>query len=370
VNSFKNEIIKFAENAKVFSSETLVGQYIKHINELFECQDPLYISNYLPIIEKEKCTFDRKKPFLSVVMRTQGTRHEMLREALHSLWAQTDKDFEVLLIGHKLSDEQYAELNKIINEFPPIFKAHIRFIRIGYGNRATPLNIGFSYAHGEYIAVLDDDDIVFDNWVEEFHKAAKKTPGKLLHAYVAAQRWEKVDCGGIMKLRACGSIELNFCCDFVMFRQLSQNFCPLLGLAFPAYVFQKIGVIFDETLDTAEDWDVLMRTAFLTGVIDINEPTSLYRLWVNTENSQTLHDKTVWEANFYRIQKKFEEMPIILPAKSQKTYIYKLKTELYKKLKKKIRRLMPQKDTVTVAFNEKIYRVLNHKNSQIERGLD
>lgn len=317
----QKEIEKFAAHMGRIPSGTLVGQYIKSINDLLEIKDEKYLKEYQPIIQKERESFTGKRPFLSVVIRTQGRRPEMLRETLLSLGAQTDDDFEVLLIGHKLNAEQHALVMQILGEMPQKLQEHVRFIKLDYGNRTTPLNTGFSYAHGEYISILDDDDLAFDTWVEEFHKAALEKSGRILHAYTVAQNWEVVnsDCG-LLGLRASSAPKDIFCQDFVMIKELELNTCPPGGLSFPAYAFQELGIIFDETLDTTEDWDFLMRTAFVTGVTDIKVPTFLYRLWTNAENSSTIHTQTVWKSNYDKIQDKFISMPVILPAGELKVH--------------------------------------------------
>lgn len=41
----------------------------------------------------------------------------------------------------------------------------------------------------ENILVLDDDDLVYDSWVDEFYKLHLVNNGKLLHAYCVHERW-------------------------------------------------------------------------------------------------------------------------------------------------------------------------------------
>lgn len=325
MSEIQKEIERFSVNLEHLPPDTLLGQYIKYINGLVEIKDEKYLNDYLPVIEREQEKNAGKKPFLSVVTRTQGKRPEMLRETLLSLSAQTEEDFEVILIGHKLNETQRALVSQILSDMPQKLQDKIRFIELNYGNRTTPLNLGFSYAHGEYISILDDDDVVFDNWVEKFREAANKMPGRVLHAYTIAQRWQVVetDCG-LLGLRASGEPSNTYCKDFEMIKQIELNVCPPVGLAFPAFAFQKMGIIFDETLDTTEDWDFLMRTAFIFGVTNIREPTCMYRLWTNAENSQTVHNQDIWQKNYAIIQEKIKSMPVILPAGEIK--IHKIET--------------------------------------------
>lgn len=253
-------------------------------------------------------------PFLSIVTRTQGRRLEALRETFLSLEGQECLDFEVLVMGHNLNDEERRKVESVIEETPKYFREKVRLIQVVGGNRSTPLNKGFEAARGEYAVILDDDDIVFDHWVSSFKEKAEKYPGRVIHAYVIAQEWYSFQTSaGKESLRAGGSPQNQFCRDFHLINELNGNYCPVLGLAFPLYPFRKMNMRFDETLDTAEDWDFLMRVSCICGVVDVKEPTSMYRLWKNAENSHSLHSEKEWVNNTNRIRKRFRNKPLLLP---------------------------------------------------------
>lgn len=309
----KNQLNQFAENFKGIPDGSSLYRYISWLNELSENKSVLFKEEYEPIIRSEEPYRNDNAPFMTVITRTQGKRPEMLRETLLSLCAQSDEDFEIILIGHKLDKDQNFIVEKIISEQSENMRNKIRFLRLDHGNRTAPLNFGFAHARGRYISVLDDDDIVLDNWVSEYHEMADKYPGSLLHAYVLGQDWVTIDGGnGMMGLRAAGSPQTLYCKPFVFFRQLRINSCPLMGLCFPSYFFHELGIIFDESLTTTEDWDYLMRIAFLAGVKDIKIPTSIYRFWKNAESSATAHNKSEWTENYFNIQKKLFSMPVII----------------------------------------------------------
>lgn len=309
----------------VLELESASFQWRKYINWLQNTveenmRDPLYQKYFVPILKEEKPFVG--KVFLSVVIRTQGRRPEALREALLCMASQSDQDFEVLLIGHKLDTKQKALVLQVLEELEPEFRQKVRFFELNMGNRSMPLNIGFAHAWGEYIAVLDDDDIVFEDWVQEYHNAAKEATGAMLHAYVLVQPWDVLDTAeGEKALRATGAPQPTYCTPFHMVRQLTANMCPLIGLAFPRIAFAEYGFHFDEEMTTTEDWDCFMRVAMVFGVKDICTPTSIYRLWQNAESSSTVHPQEEWEANYYIIREKYlqymflaapEDMPSIM----------------------------------------------------------
>lgn len=315
MNSDKSEMFdQLAKKLTNCPDATSFIQYIDWLNNQLVGNNSEFEKKYKPIIDSEDKNKD-KRPFLSIITRTQGRRPEMLREVFLTLMAQSDMDFEVVLIGHKLDDNQEKMVKNLLNEFPDILTSRVRFIKLDYGSRTTPLNIGFAHARGEYIAILDDDDIVYSNWVEEFHNAAKEYMGQVLHAYVITQEWITIETKrGYSALRTSGAPMDLYCRKFDFISQVDENYCPPVGLAFPAYTFQKLGIIFDEHLSTREDWDFLMRTAFFAGVHDIEVPTAMYRIWINAENSHTVHTEDIWAANFEDIHNKLKSMPLLIPA--------------------------------------------------------
>lgn len=313
----------FPENSTFLLNNTSIYKCFNHIKTLL---DPFadvnqFVRAYLPIekkdVEEGKNQNEKddlsSKPFLSIITRTQGKRIEALTEMLLCLTAQTNTNFELLIIGHKLTENGQADVEKVIKELPDWMREKAKLIKVDHGNRTTPLNVGFEMAKGEYISILDDDDIVFDSWVEEFYNLFQKFPGTILHTYSLLQRWEKIDYNGNKALRACESPDDIYCRDFNLLEQLKLNFCPTMSYACPSYTFKELKIKFNENLSTVEDWDFLMRTALITGVSNSDKVTSIYRIWNNSKNSYSQHDRAEWLSNEKFIKDYFNKLPIILP---------------------------------------------------------
>lgn len=259
-------------------------------------------------------SMENKKPFLSIIMRTQGKRLEALQEALLCLYAQTDMDYEVCLMAHKVSDEDMERITETVDSMPQILRERVRIIPVTFGGRTAPLSEGFQAAKGEYTAAFDDDDLVFEHWVETFHHMAAEHGGKILHTYCVQQKWVRDKSPyGESCYTAWGKLQKEYCTDFEFVRQLCVNYCPIHSLAFPTRVYQELGVHFDETFEVTEDWDFLMRAALVCGVANQAEVTSLYRIWENYENSKTLNEMQIWEKNKKRILGKLDAQPLVLP---------------------------------------------------------
>lgn len=249
------------------------------------------------------------KPFLSVLTRTQGTREQELREVLQCLARQEDRDFELLLVGHQLAAEGLRTVEKLIAETPAWQQARIRLLREEASGRWSPLNRGVTAANGSYLAILDDDDLVKPDWVRQFADAAARAPGRVLHAYAEGQPWQRTADGTLQPLGEAAPI---FCKPFQWKNQFVENNCPTLSLAFPVYVFQKLGMRF-AALNACEDWQLTMRAAMYCGVEDIPAVTAVYRLWKGG-GSLALHGREEWARCYEQVTGTFDKSPLLLPA--------------------------------------------------------
>lgn len=256
------------------------------------------------------------RPFLTVVMRTQGTRLQCLVEALTCMAGQSCTDFEVLVLGHRLTYEAQLGVEQVLADLPTWMRERTRLVRVEHGRRAAPLNVGFSEANGHYIAILDDDDIPLGHWVETFADLAQKHPGQMLRAVSARQDIVETTVLDQVGIRSTGTIEDIYPATFDFVDHLRQNFTPNTAIAFPRGVYHDMGIHFDESLTTTEDWDFIMRAASVVGVASAPAITSLYHWWTQGASSRTDHDDGEWDRNFQAILRKFDESPVLMPAGS------------------------------------------------------
>lgn len=245
--------------------------------------------------------------FLTVIMRTQGKKLDTIKEALESLVNQTNQHFKTILLPHNVSEELLNKIKDICDSLPKAFLKNLKIVPINEGNRTYPLNRGFELCETDYAAILDDDDIAYDNWVENFYSIYRDNYGKLLHQYVIAQdyNYEPNNC------TPCGPIIYKYCNLFNINIQRKVNYCPLMSIAFPTYLNKSLDFKFDETLDTAEDWNYINRCSYLCGVADSQNIGAIYRLWVNADNSYKVHSKKVWMNNYIKSLKLFRKIPVI-----------------------------------------------------------
>jgi 2-polyprenyl-3-methyl-5-hydroxy-6-metoxy-1,4-benzoquinol methylase len=263
------------------------------------------------IVEREP-----QRPFLSIIVRTQGSRNHGLREVFTCLAAQTSQDFEVVVVAHKVNIDQQIDVERLIEDTPISLRTRIRLSVLDHGSRSAPLNVGFAAAEGRYIAILDDDDLVFAHWVETFASMERRAAGRMLRTVSVPQHAEIVMVDGRPSGRAIGTLIDQYPPTFDFLDHLLTNRTPNTAVAFPRGVFHDLGQHFDEGLSTTEDWDFMMRVASIVGVDSSPTVTCIYRWWETSESSRTVHDEHEWQRNHGAIFKKFDESQILFPAGS------------------------------------------------------
>lgn len=259
---------------------------------------------------------DSKKSdyFLTVLVRTQGKREEALKDALLCLSSQTDPDFHVVILAHDVVVENLSMLQKLVDRQEASFRDRITIISVMGGTRATPLNVGIEHIRGEYVSVFDDDDLLFANWVEVFKAGAKEAPGKVQRALTAVQHvrpetWPQGSSG----YRAVTWPEMPYPESFEILDHIEVNKSPFMSVAFPAVIFKKLGLRFDEQLTVCEDWDVILQSALICGVNSLKELTSIYRMWDGVETSYTKHSEESWRASENTVKSRLNNKTNLLP---------------------------------------------------------
>lgn len=288
-------------------AHSLIARYLKSV----ACDSGDYDVQDVEFLKKYKSA---KGAFITVATRTQGKRIAELAEVFLCLAAQRDRNFVICLIGHNLRDAERESIERLIDAQPDWLRDKVCFASVKGGSRSRPLNVAFALSETAYITFLDDDDVVFDNWIEVFHSGVQSSNGSILYSYVFTQDWEaRRDSYNRKTLMAIGPPTSLYCQDYDSLEELCNNRCPIMGLAYPTFLFKSLGLRFDESLTTTEDWDFLVRSASFCGVVNTGEATSIYRLWKNAENSQSLHDKAEWDANRMIIQERLSKAPYLMP---------------------------------------------------------
>jgi len=88
-------------------------------------------------------------------------RAKIINRAINSILEQTFSDFEIIVVDDGSTDDTK---NKVLS----IRDSRIKYIYQSNNGVCAARNYGFSVASSEYIAFLDSDDYVENNWLEDF----------------------------------------------------------------------------------------------------------------------------------------------------------------------------------------------------------
>jgi glycosyltransferase involved in cell wall biosynthesis len=183
----------------------------------------------------------------------------LLGTALRSVFAQTCRDFEVIVIDDGSDDRE--ELDQTLAPWA----GRIRTVRQPNGGPARARNTGIAHATGDLIAFLDADD----EWRPE--KLAKQVeyfrqhPGTgLLHTGVVGETAAGAAGPDAPRHDFCGLFHTAF-------------FIKTLTVMVPRRVLTEVGG-FDERREIhVEDWDLWLRIAAQYPIGFIREPLAVYR---------------------------------------------------------------------------------------------
>ena len=259
-----------------------------------------------------------QRPFLTVLTRTQGTRLLCLEETLTCLAGQSSRDFEVVLACHRVADDALAAVREVVAATPAWLRERVRVLAVDRPGRSAPLNAALDVARGRYAVMLDDDDAVTTGWVAAFAAAEADAPGTVLRSVALAQEVRPVLVTDRDGDRGPAPVDVGpahrvWPDRFVLADHLWDNASPPMTFAVPRGVFADLGRRFDESLDTTEDWDFLLRAAIVTGVTSTTAVTAAYRVWTAEEGSRHLHDESHWAQGRAALLRGIDEQVALLP---------------------------------------------------------
>jgi hypothetical protein len=107
--------------------------------------------------------------------------------------------------------------------------------------------------------------------------------------------------------------ETPFPAHYDLFQHLTYNHTPFMSVAFPVSLFTDLNFRFDESLSTAEDWELTIRAVQVCGIACDPSVTAVYRWWNDSSSSRTEHSQEEWKENRIRIITKLNQHPFLLP---------------------------------------------------------
>jgi len=182
-----------------------------------------------------------KEPLISVLVPTYN-RKWLLHRTLESILTQSYKNIEVILVNDAGEDVQ------------PLVD-YLGDSRIKYYQNEKNLdlagtrNVALGYSTGDYICLLDDDDIHLKYTLEFRMYMMKKLKADIVYTRALQDVWQKVE-NGYQSIHKKLYWDSPFDKDLILIQNIAPCCCPL----FSRQAWMDTGAWFDETLTTSEDW--------------------------------------------------------------------------------------------------------------------
>lgn len=206
------------------------------------------------------------KPFVSVILPVYNGER-FLSRTLDSIFAQTEKNWEIIAINDGSTDNSLTILEKYSKKIP----GRVQILSVTNGGVSKARNIGVSAARGNYIAFLDQDDV----WAPQKLQRQLEMFSINKNLRVSFSNVNVIDINGsIIRENAFRFDEKNR--GNVFDHLLFDNFIPISSVMLEKNLFMEIGG-FDPQFSLAEDYDFLLKVAQRVPVDFIDEPLLLYR---------------------------------------------------------------------------------------------
>ena len=293
----------------------LIRQFIKHYflipdAIIFRIENRKKLNSFKPLflnldfevhrlgIDIKSTYFEKNNnlPLVSIIIRTIG-RKSFLREALTSVRNQTYSSIEAVVI----EDGPNSVEEMIKDEFTDM---NIKYLSLGKrSGRSAAGNFGLSKCQGEYICFLDEDDLLYSDYVETMLSFILNENNKYKLAYSLAFEVPTE----IISEEPLRYIEHDYKVihneDFNKAALLDHNYIPIQCAFFHRELYEKYGG-FDESLEYLEDWDLWIKYSNYTDFLKVPKVLSLYRIPADKETQKERQQRL--DSYYYIVRDKWE----------------------------------------------------------------
>lgn len=187
------------------------------------------------------------QPLVSVIIPTCNSAH-YLPATLDAVFAQTWRDFEVLVVDDASTDDTEASLSP--------YRERIRLLRRDErGGPARARNQALREARGEFIAFVDADDLWLPSKLERQVAWLQEHPDDAV-VFTDYSVFDEAGCLSESKKEECGGIPQGRIFHDLLF----GRFVAMSTVMLRRSCLDKVG-LFDEELTGAEDYNLYLRLA-------------------------------------------------------------------------------------------------------------
>ena len=214
-------------------------------------------------------------PTVSICIPTYN-RKDFLKQALESAFAQTYKDYEVIILDDGSTDGT-GEMIKNCGH-------NVRYYWHENQREAATCNELIKLANGKYISFLHSDDLLYPDSVERMANAALAEPDDV----VVYGSYVRIDENG----NNCGQSKKKLYSGYVTRYIFDNNIIHACGSMFPKKALQEIGG-FDTSLKVCGDYKLELQMSLKYRFIALDKPTFKRRRHSsNTSQNSFVNRKT------------------------------------------------------------------------------
>jgi glycosyltransferase involved in cell wall biosynthesis len=245
------------------------------------------------------------KPLVSVVIPAYNAA-KTLEVTVRSVLDQTVQDIEILIVNDGSKDNTLEVAQSLAARIPCI-----KAISQPNGGVSSARNAGIRAAIGEYVAILDADDLWLPHKLERqliVFESEKDVHAVQTGAYYVNDNLE------VLSVRPCFESK-----DALLETLLFQNMPLASGSAIVRRsMLEKTG-LFDTGLVILEDWEFMIRLARFCNLKSVEEPLVLYRNYVgNRSRDLSIHI----EPGHIVLERLFQDQTLPAHIKQQRALIY------------------------------------------------
>lgn len=208
-------------------------------------------------------------PLISVVVTTYN-QAPYIEQALQSVFAQTYKPYEVIVVDDGSTDDTPSRITP--------FGSSVIYIRQSNQGIAASRNTGISKARGEFIAFLDGDDLWDPEKLSVQAAAAQRYPNSGLIAVDGLEFNDNGILGMSLFGPCCNDLPEGSVTTDCYYHQLlhKQFILTTSQVMIPAKVFQTIGLS-NKRFKRASDYDLYIRIAAKYKVTIVKKRLAFWR---------------------------------------------------------------------------------------------
>lgn len=215
------------------------------------------------------------KPYFSIIIPLYN-KEKHIKDTLNTVWSQSFKNFEVILVNDGSTDNSLKEVQSIDDTRLRIFNTENHGV-------SEARNYGISKANSDLMVFLDADDFWFEHHLQELKDLHKQFPGCGMYCKAYNKIKGKIIITSIFKDIPQGKAWKGVVDDYFYYSSIS-SLASSSSIAIPKSVFGSVGV-FNKNYNSGEDTDMWIRIA-------LNYPTAFDNSVTAIHNQNAVEKQT------------------------------------------------------------------------------